>query len=659
MAAHEQLARIMDTAQMLMLQLDSQHRIVFCNAFFRRISGYEDTELVGQTFWNIVRAGEADSLASSPEGDDLSKLPREFAAQLLAADGKRPTVRWQICPSEQEDQQTLLVGTDITHQRKLEARTGRLTSLVQTLQRFSDLILTEDNVDRLAGSICRILAARHYRSCWMAFMEDETFDRVWGSSPKAKLERFEQQLRSGQLPPCIQRALDNDDVVIMRNVATSCRHCTMSDVETDTDGLIIKLHHAGRTYAVLAVHLPAGTVTEEDKVLFSQLAASLAHALEALEIKRDRENTYRALSERSRVLDALFTHVLTPLVLLDRNFNFVRVNEAYAKAGDRPVSDFLGRNHFDLYPSDAIAIFREVVATKNPFSISARPFVYADHPEWSTTYWDWTLAPLLDEDGEVEFLIFSLTDVTELKEAELVLRKQQQKQRELTALLAMAEEQERRRVATVLHDNLAQLLAGIKMNLQGVREELSTAELRQPVERTISLLEEAIGETRALYTRLSPPTLATGNLPDALQWLGEDIEAQWEMRVKTDVTGESRSLSEEIRFTLFQAVRELLNNAHHHGQAEVASVSVHFDNEAVTTEVTDNGIGFDISELGDELQQSEGFGLFNIRERVRYLGGQMDIDSQLGRGTQVIISIPLTLSEDEAERDDDERGISK
>jgi signal transduction histidine kinase len=188
---------------------------------------------------------------------------------------------------------------------------------------------------------------------------------------------------------------------------------------------------------------------------------------------------------------------------------------------------------------------------------------------------------------------------------------------------------------------------------------LPTTELRQPVERTISLLEEAIGETRALYTRLSPPTLAAGNLPDALQWLGEDIEAQWEMRVELNVTGESRSLSEDIRFTFFQAVRELLNNAHHHGQAEVVSVSVHFDNEAVTIQVNDNGFGFDISELGDELQQSEGFGLFNIRERISYLGGQMDIDSQLGRGTQVTMSIPLALSEDEAERDDDERGISK
>jgi len=124
------------------------------------------------------------------------------------------------------------------------------------------------------------------------------------------------------------------------------------------------------------------------------------------------------IAEHSRLLEALFTSSLTSLVLLDRDFNFIRVNEAYANACARNVSDFPGHNHFEFYPSEAKSVFEEVVRTKKPFQVFANPFEFPDHPEWGTTYWDWTLVPLLDSAGEVEFLVFSLHNVTERKQAE-------------------------------------------------------------------------------------------------------------------------------------------------------------------------------------------------------------------------------------------------
>ncbi|MBI4772305.1 MAG: PAS domain S-box protein [Chloroflexi bacterium] len=124
------------------------------------------------------------------------------------------------------------------------------------------------------------------------------------------------------------------------------------------------------------------------------------------------------MAERSRLLEALFTNTLTCLVLLDRNFNFIRVNEAYARACSRQVSEFPGHNHFEFYPSEARAIFEDVVKTKKPFQVFARPFVFPDHPDWGATYWDWTLVPILDSAGEVEYLVFTLNDVSERVRAE-------------------------------------------------------------------------------------------------------------------------------------------------------------------------------------------------------------------------------------------------
>jgi PAS domain S-box-containing protein len=113
-----------------------------------------------------------------------------------------------------------------------------------------------------------------------------------------------------------------------------------------------------------------------------------------------------------KILDAFFSSTVTPLVFLDRHFNFVRVNEAYAKACQREASEFPGHNHFEFYPSDAKKIFEQVVNTKKPYQAVARSFTFPDHPEWGTTYWDWILTPILDGKDEVEFLVFSLQDVT-------------------------------------------------------------------------------------------------------------------------------------------------------------------------------------------------------------------------------------------------------
>jgi PAS domain S-box-containing protein len=137
----------------------------------------------------------------------------------------------------------------------------------------------------------------------------------------------------------------------------------------------------------------------------------------------ERKRAEEILKEKTRSLEAFFAHTITPLVFLDKDLNFIRVNEAYAQSCQRDVSEFPGRNHFDFYPDEENqAIFTQVVKTKIPYQAVARPFIYPDHPEWGVTYWDWTLVPILDDAGEVDFLVFALQDVTDRKQAEEEIR---------------------------------------------------------------------------------------------------------------------------------------------------------------------------------------------------------------------------------------------
>ncbi len=121
-----------------------------------------------------------------------------------------------------------------------------------------------------------------------------------------------------------------------------------------------------------------------------------------------------ALLKNYELLDRIFATTHFCIVYLDRDLNFVRVNQAYADACGHPPEFFVGKNHFDLYPGEKVeASFRNALLTGEPFTVHANPFEFPDHPEWGVTYWDWTLHPLRNAGGSVDGLLFALLDVTE------------------------------------------------------------------------------------------------------------------------------------------------------------------------------------------------------------------------------------------------------
>ncbi|MBF0212118.1 MAG: PAS domain-containing protein [Magnetococcales bacterium] len=126
-----------------------------------------------------------------------------------------------------------------------------------------------------------------------------------------------------------------------------------------------------------------------------------------------RKQMEASLQQTNDILEALFQTSHMAMVILDREFNFIRVNRAYADKNGAEIDFFPGKNHFALYPHvENEIIFRRVVATGEPFSVMAKPFEFPDHPEWGVTYWDWTLHPLFDTERQVVCLLFTLLDVT-------------------------------------------------------------------------------------------------------------------------------------------------------------------------------------------------------------------------------------------------------
>jgi PAS domain S-box-containing protein len=171
-----------------------------------------------------------------------------------------------------------------------------------------------------------------------------------------------------------------------------------------------------------------------------------------------RRQMEKRLIQTNELLERFFLSINTLIAYMDRDFNFIRVNETYAGAGGNSPESFIGTNYFDLYPDEINqAIFRRVLETGEPYSVYEKPFLFAENHEKGMTYWDWGLQPVQGADGGVEGVVLSMVDVTERKLAERKLESQNQ---ELQAL-SIAEGQQRK-----LAENLVQATITLNASLE-------------------------------------------------------------------------------------------------------------------------------------------------------------------------------------------------
>ncbi|GFO57068.1 hypothetical protein GMSM_40750 [Geomonas sp. Red276] len=240
-------------------------------------------------------------------------------------------------------------------------------------------------------------------------------------------------------------------------------------------------------------------------------------------------------------------------------------------------------------------------------------------------------------------LLFSLTrDITERKKAEQALHEKQQRVADLALELSIAEEQERMRIATNLHDNIGQDLALLRLKIALMGKVPLPEKAATTLVEVGDTVDRVIGSVRSLTQLISPPVLEMAGLEAALEWQAKQVESDYGVRVEFVDDGREKGVAKEVASVLYFAARELLINVAKHAQTDTARLSIRREGGRLFIEVEDWGKGFEPGGI-DEFPTAKGrcFGLFNVRRRIVHLGGSFVITSRPGEGTQAVISVPL------------------
>ena len=246
------------------------------------------------------------------------------------------------------------------------------------------------------------------------------------------------------------------------------------------------------------------------------------------------------------------------------------------------------------------------------------------------------------EKGEVLNVTSIVRDITERKKAEDRLLEDQAKLKSSTSELFLAEERERRRIAEGIHDDIGNKLAVAKFELESLKKGPADSEIPALLERVSATMDKVIEDAHSLTFELSNPVLYEVGLDAAVEsWLGRHIHKK--SRLKYEVVSEPSPMKpdEETKVVLFRVIRELLSNVIKHADASMVQVHIKKDDETIRVSIEDDGVGFEMSEPGLLIEENGGFGLFNTRERVEYVGGSFEIESEPGQGTFIKISVPV------------------
>src|SRR2546421_2170752 len=217
------------------------------------------------------------------------------------------------------------------------------------------------------------------------------------------------------------------------------------------------------------------------------------------------------------------------------------------------------------------------------------------------------------------------------------LRESEEKLRRLAAHLISVREEERAHIAREIHDELGQVLTGLKMEVGWLAKRLKEKELVEKTDSMAKLIDSTVQTVRKIATGLRPEMLDDMGLIAAVAWQAKEFQKRTGIRCRAKLPPESVKLDVDVSTTMFRIFQEILTNVARHSRATRVDMELTVNDERVGLEVTDNGVGIADSDLNGK----KSLGLLGMHERALLFGGEVKITGTAGHGTRVSVSIPV------------------
>ncbi len=368
----------------------------------------------------------------------------------------------------------------------------------------------------------------------------------------------------------------------------------------------------------------------------------------------EHQHDQERLEQLWRTLDTVLSNTPDFVYIFDLEGRFTYINQALLTLWQKSLEEAVGKNFFDLdYPPELAARLQrqiqEVIETRAPLRDETPYTGAAGEPR----QYEYIFVPIFGADRGVQAVAGSTRDITDRKLKEQGLTQQvqaagqeldrtHQELRAVAARLITAQEDERRRIARELHDDLAQRLAVLEWQLADSRQQVRSdpALVEERLDRLIALAGGISAEVRQISHRLHPAILEDLGLVPALRSLCQEFEGAYGMAVHlTSPAPFSPRMPLPMVTALYRISQEGLHNAAKHGRNACVVIELSTTAHEVRLSIRDSGPGFDPKAMR---AKGEGLGLMSMQERARLVGGTLEVRSSPGTGTEIVVAVPLS-----------------
>jgi PAS domain S-box-containing protein len=361
---------------------------------------------------------------------------------------------------------------------------------------------------------------------------------------------------------------------------------------------------------------------------------NLRRAEEAL---RGSEEKYRSSVESTE----------DPIYLVDRECNYLFMNKKYLSRFVLPEDEVIRRTYGEFHSEKETKEFEEKV---NEVFETGKSITYEYRSERDEGYFIRTLSPVKDADGRTTAVTIVSINITERKQAEEDLKQASEKlqkahdqRKTLSKRLIDLLEKDRRQIAMELHDHIGQTLTSLKMNLEMIHGKLKPGhtELEAQITTAQERAIQSIKDVKSISQGLRPTMIEALGLIPSLRELFNMIQQQTDIEIHFFSRGIPKHFEGEKELAIYRIAQEALNNIIRHAQAKNVFVNLIKKDEKLSLSVEDDGVGFDPDKVMKPSERKRSFGLLIMRERAVQLDGEFSIESQPGKGTHLLVEIPL------------------